>query len=630
MSCILIVLLHTFILCRSQIINFQCNFDTTPLTDDCQFISTTGGPAMTADTGPDAAATAPRQPLSDVKAISSPTMPNNEYCVLPYTYTEGGWAMHFCRRFTATNIACPTESGPGQCNAGSYGLIKPSSIGTLPIDLTYVATVQKSSNREQCLDFYYYITDTTENAKIEISWESDEEIDSIIDVTAVPSENKWQHKQVSFMGPSSLSSYKIAFRVMRDRQVVNFNFAFDEIYIYDGSCGNVFDIDNELFYFIFVYFHRHTDDLTNATPEPITTDARTTDTDAPTPDTAAPTTDAAAPTTDTAALTTATDASTTDTAAPTTDTAAPPTDTATPAKDTAASTTDTAAPTTATDAPTTATDAPPTDTAASTTDTDAPPTDTDAPPTDTDAATTDTAAPTTATDTPPTDTDASTTDTVAPPTDSAAPTTDTTAPTTATTALTTATAAPMTTAAAPMTTTAAPTTSTAAPTTTTAAPMTTTAAPTTATDAPTTSTAASSIATNPISSDTPTVQTSYMEITTAKTVTSKACSQITFTSYKNIYEYFETTTTTSTTPPTTGSTTTPNMPTDTAPNLALILPLAIGIPVSLGIIGSIAYYFKIIKPKHKINVNTTTTDDIPMVSPNNTTDNNTTVDALVV
>ncbi|CAF1208685.1 unnamed protein product [Adineta steineri] len=497
MSSILIVLLHTLILCRSQIINFQCNFDTTPLTGDCQFISTTGGPAMTADTGPDAAATAPRQPLSDVKAISSPTVPNNEYCVLPYTYTEGGWAMHFCRRFTATNIACPTESGPGQCNAGSYGLIKPSSIGTLPIDVTYVANVQKSSNREQCLDFYYYITDNTENAKIEISWENDEEIEAITAVSAVPSENKWQHKQVTFMGPSSLSSYKITVRIMRDTGVLNFFFALDEMYIYDQSCGNVFDIDNELFYFIFVYFHLHTDDLTNTTPESITTDAPITDTDAPT---------------------TATDAPTTATTAPTTATDTP--------------TTATTAPTTATDAPTTATDAP----------------------------TTATDAPTTATD---------------------APTTDTAAPTTSTAALTT----------------------------TTAAPTTTTAAQTSATPAPTTATAASSIATNPISSDTPTVQTSSMETTTAKTIPS----------------------TTSTTPPTTGSTTTPNMPTDTDPNLALILPLAIGIPVSLGIIGSIVYYFKIIKPKHKINVNaTSTTNDIPMVSPNNTTDNNTTVDALVV
>ncbi|CAF1084141.1 unnamed protein product [Adineta steineri] len=73
------------------------------------------------------------------------------------------------------------------------------------------------------------------------------------------------------------------------------------------------------------------------------------------------------------------------------------------------------------------------------------------------------------------------------------------------------------------------------------------------------------------------------------------------------------------------------MPTNTDPNLALILPLAVGIPVSLGIIGSIAYYFKVFKPKHKINVNTTNTaDNIPMISQNNTTDNNTTVDALVV
>ncbi|CAF1283131.1 unnamed protein product [Adineta steineri] len=74
-------------------------------------------------------------------------------------------------------------------------------------------------------------------------------------------------------------------------------------------------------------------------------------------------------------------------------------------------------------------------------------------------------------------------------------------------------------------------------------------------------------------------------------------------------------------------------PPTTPRNLDLILGLSLGIGslVLLGIIGSIVYYFKIIKPKHKINVNSTTTNnDIPMVSPNNTTDNNTTVNALVV
>ncbi|CAF4271466.1 unnamed protein product, partial [Adineta steineri] len=69
-------------------------------------------------------------------------------------------------------------------------------------------------------------------------------------------------------------------------------------------------------------------------------------------------------------------------------------------------------------------------------------------------------------------------------------------------------------------------------------------------------------------------------------------------------------------------------PLTTPRNLDLILGLSLGIGslVLLGIIGSIIYYFKIIKPKHKINVNTTTTNnDIPMVSPNSTT-----VNALVV
>ncbi|CAF1188824.1 unnamed protein product [Adineta steineri] len=368
MSSVLIVLLHTFILCRSQIINYQCNFDTTPLTGDCQFTSTTGGPAMTAEIGPNAVATAPRQPLSDIKAILSPTMPNNEHCELPYPYPGfgGGWNMHFCRRFSNGTSACPTPSGPGRCDTGNYGLIKLPNVGG-STDHTYAANVEGSTNSVQCLDFYYYITDTTENARIEIRWENDEDTELITEVAAVASENKWQRKQVSFTGPPPLSSYEV---MMRDRQVANFNFAFDEIYIYDGSCAGA-----------------TTTIPSGSTPVPITT---------------------AAPFTTTTTTTTAAPIITTTTAAPIT-------------------TTTTAALITTT--------------------------------------------------------------------------------TTIASISTITTAAPITT----------------------AVPITTAGLITTA--ALTTATAASSIATNPISSDTPTVQTSYMETTTAKTIPSKACSQITFTSH---------------------------------------------------------------------------------------------------
>ncbi|CAF4017521.1 unnamed protein product, partial [Adineta steineri] len=388
---ILIVLLDTFILCRSQIINYQCNFDTIPLTGDCRFTTPTLGPDMIADPGL-TSSTNPRQPLSDVKATFSPTMPDDEHCVLPYPYPEfeGGWTMHFCRRFSATNYTCPTKSGSGQCDPGRYGLIKLRNIAGTTNHI-YIANVQKSSNRRQCLDFYYYITDNTANAKIQIEWESHSDTALITVVTAVASENKWQRKQVSFMGPSS--SYEIRFQVGRNAPVADFNFAFDEMYIYDDSCDAIptTTIPNVSTVVI--------DTTTTKVVEPATTTGSTTS----------------------GSITTGS-----------------PTTGSTPARSTTTGST--------------------------------------------------------------------------------------------------------------------------------SAGSTTTGSPTTGS--------------------------------------------------------------TSTGSTTTGSATTPNMPTDTDPNLALILPLAVGIPVSLGIIGSIVYYFKTIKPKHKINVNTTTTDDIPMVSPNNTTDNNTTVDAL--
>ncbi|CAF4326565.1 unnamed protein product, partial [Adineta steineri] len=194
-----------------------CSFDTATLTGPCQFTPSTGAPTMTSDTGPNALATGPRQPFSDVKAISSPTMPNNEHCVLPYPYPGfgGGWDMHFCRRYSATNFTCPTESGTGQCDSGRYGLIRlPTGAGVK--DFTYVANVDGSTNSEQCLDFYYYITENTANAKMQIGWKNDDDEDTglIIEVAAIPSENKWQRGQVSFTGPPPLSSYKVSKIVM--------------------------------------------------------------------------------------------------------------------------------------------------------------------------------------------------------------------------------------------------------------------------------------------------------------------------------------------------------------------------------------------------------------------------------
>jgi hypothetical protein len=88
---------------------------------------------------------------------------------------------------------------------GKFGKI--AALGTGTFDRTYVTDVKQSSNSDQCLDFYYYITDTTDNAKMQVGWKTDDGTQSIVDVTAL-STNEWQHRQTNFTGPST--SYQVS------------------------------------------------------------------------------------------------------------------------------------------------------------------------------------------------------------------------------------------------------------------------------------------------------------------------------------------------------------------------------------------------------------------------------------
>ncbi|CAF1281997.1 unnamed protein product [Adineta ricciae] len=208
------VLLSLCILCRSQILNFHCDFDT-KLDGDCLFTATNGGNKMTLDQGPNPAGK-PKQPLSDAKAVISLTDPDNQPCNFPYKY--GGADIYFCRRSSNGTYSCPTDADVGRCKA---------------------AKVTKSTSTTQCFDFYYYITEATGNAKIEVSWEGNGDLDEIVIVEADPAENKWQHSRMTFTVPPSTSTYDISLRIMRDSGVFGFAFAFDEIKIYDASCGNI-------------------------------------------------------------------------------------------------------------------------------------------------------------------------------------------------------------------------------------------------------------------------------------------------------------------------------------------------------------------------------------------------------
>ena len=44
---------------------------------------------------------------------------------------------------------------------------------------------------------------------MEVYWETDDDLDSIVEVQAVANENKWQHRRVTFSVSPSISAYKV-------------------------------------------------------------------------------------------------------------------------------------------------------------------------------------------------------------------------------------------------------------------------------------------------------------------------------------------------------------------------------------------------------------------------------------
>ncbi|CAF0925657.1 unnamed protein product [Rotaria sordida] len=198
------VLLFMLTYCYSQNINYQCNFDS-DMTGDCQFTLTSeGSNNLALSNGNFPSSTNPTQPLSDVTAVRSLTTPNNEPCNFPYTYTPGNWQMYFCQRHSNSNFTCPTASGLGQCSIGKFAAIAAS--GTDAYDQTYVTDVKQSSSAIQCLDFYYYISGTSSNARMHVGWKADTDTQQIIELTA-HSKNGWQNSLNNFTAPSS-SSYQ--------------------------------------------------------------------------------------------------------------------------------------------------------------------------------------------------------------------------------------------------------------------------------------------------------------------------------------------------------------------------------------------------------------------------------------
>ncbi|CAF4116572.1 unnamed protein product [Rotaria magnacalcarata] len=229
---ILTVFLLIFTLCCSQERNYECNFDIDG-TNDCQFNLTSGKVNnFELSTGIKLNSN-PTQPLSDVTSILSTTSPNNEYCEFPYKDSSENWDMYFCQRYSNTSYTCPTASGVGQCSIGQFAKIRASD-GFGVFDQTYTTKVKKHSSTIQCLDFYYYVPDMFNNAKMQVGWKIDTDTEQIVEVMAQP-ENKWQNSRSNFMSPA-LSPYELTFRMMRDVSGFSFYFGLDEITIYDKPC----------------------------------------------------------------------------------------------------------------------------------------------------------------------------------------------------------------------------------------------------------------------------------------------------------------------------------------------------------------------------------------------------------
>ena len=88
---------------------------------------------------------------------------------------------------------------------GRYGLIKPRS-GYHDHTYTLINTINYPQDRFQCLDFYYYMTNTVQNATITVGYS--EGLGGITIQQIQPSgENSWTHAQLTYSTPRSSNYY---------------------------------------------------------------------------------------------------------------------------------------------------------------------------------------------------------------------------------------------------------------------------------------------------------------------------------------------------------------------------------------------------------------------------------------
>ncbi|CAF3954195.1 unnamed protein product, partial [Rotaria sp. Silwood2] len=83
---------------------------------------------------------------------------------------------------------------------GKYALVQTVRAGSFDHMYTTIDTIQNHVDNFQCLDFYYYITDSSSNAQISVGWSAGAAPFPLTDVKA-KSENKWQQQQFTYENP---------------------------------------------------------------------------------------------------------------------------------------------------------------------------------------------------------------------------------------------------------------------------------------------------------------------------------------------------------------------------------------------------------------------------------------------
>lgn len=123
-----------------------------------------------------------------------------------------------CRLVSFINVVSCLKSLSGLFYLGKYAYKEVT--GTGAYIRHYFTHVRNSSSSVQCLDFYYYITNSLNNANIIVRW-SVKAAASIIVVVKALSQNKWQHIQINFTAPLS-SAYDVSSILYFNRDIFRF------------------------------------------------------------------------------------------------------------------------------------------------------------------------------------------------------------------------------------------------------------------------------------------------------------------------------------------------------------------------------------------------------------------------